>query len=243
MTTADQVGRSQWIGRLRTILAILVLTLAVALSLWTLLLRFAPDDGLEFERRSDIVGGICAGVHGTCESDQYQRLKRDDSLPWLAASVGAGMTGMLLAWSRRPLRFASVAVVLLGAFVALRVLPVPPEPAVLTAKRTLISWIEVQPVLRARVSHIDMYQEEGGFTIGIWTEMYRDPEDRSIAQELARRVPSVVEAVHVFVIGQTRGGAILRAPLLARWDAPGAPPSTQRPHYSQELVPKGPESA
>jgi hypothetical protein len=239
----DGSNRTNWLGRLRAISSVLVLTLAVALSLWTLLLRFAPDDGSEFERRSDIVGGICAGVHGTCESDQYQRLKRDESLPWLGPSVAVGLAGMLLAWPRRPLHFASVGVVLLGAFVALRVLPVPPEPAVLTAKRTLIGWIEAQPVLRAHVLHIDMYQEERGFTIGIWTEMYRDAEDRSIAEELARRVPSVVEAVHVFVIGNSRGGAILRAPLLARWDAPGAPPSTQRPHYSQELVPKRPESA
>lgn len=225
--------------------ALILLVLAFGLSLWTLLVRSFPDDGPEFERRSAIVGRICAGVgggvsasgdgqaelqpnervEGDCESGQYERLKRRNAVPWLLGATLAGLGGAIVGWYRPVLRALSVPIVVILALVGLEVMRVPAEPPALVAKRELVHWLDTRE-FPARVSSLDVLQEQNGFTVGIWTNLTGSARNRARARSVARQVPGIVDAVHVFVLGR-------EVRVLARWASPTAQPPRHRPHYAE----------
>jgi hypothetical protein len=180
-------------------------------------LRFAPDEGLEFEQRTDIMGRICAGVHGgTCDSDVYQRIKRDEAVPSLVRAISVGLAGLVLAWSRMWLRVVALAVAVFLGVTGVKVLSAPPEPPAVTVKRAATDWVDRQS-FSSRVGFIEVLQGHGGFTIVAWVPQ---PDwSCSAAQHFAEQLAGVVDARHVFVIGR---GFDRNDDILTRWSSPGA---------------------
>lgn len=226
MGRVDRGHRADWLARGRTVAAALLLAVAVALTFWTLLLRFAPDDGLEFERRSDIVGRICAGVHGgTCDSDQYARLKRSEAVPWLAGAILVVLVALVLAWSRMWLRAVALAVGVFLGVTGVKVLSAPPEPPALAVKKAAKEWVERQ-AFSSRVGFVEVLQGHGGFSIVAWVPKIE--WSCSMAQQFAQQLARVIGARHVFVI--SRG---LEGEILTRWSSAGAPLPQRLPRLGE----------
>lgn len=243
----DRVPHARLIGVRRAVATLLVLA-AFFLVTSTLLVRFFPDDGRDFELKSAVVGRICGGVHGgvsrsgdpaarlgptervegVCASGQYDRLERAEAIPWLIPAILGAVAALVAAWRGVWLKAAAIGLACLTAGATVIVLRVPAEPGALQAKRILRAWLDDRPYARA-ISEVEVYQEQRGFTVALWSRQPSGKKPRSTARDIARSAAEQVQAVHVFVLGN-------QAQTLARWSAPGAPPPRQHPAVA-EVVP------